>query len=137
MIVLDGNRLIFGRLATHVAKKLLQGEEVHVINAENIVITGDRLGIIERYRQRRRLQHKGTPEHSPVWPRMPNLLVRRMIRGMLPWKSSRGKEAYKRLRVYSSNPKRLANPVTLETAKLAREELPHMTVLELCRQLGM
>ena len=39
-IVIDANELILGRLATQVAKKLLLGVEVQIINCEKAVISG-------------------------------------------------------------------------------------------------
>lgn len=135
MFVIDGNNLILGRVASQVAKKLLEGKEVHLINCENLAISGDANVIVERYLKRRRAQNKGTPEFSPVWPRTPILLVRRIIRGMLPWKKSRGKIAYKKLRVYTGNPKNLENSKILENAKI-RQSMRFLTVNDLCKRLG-
>lgn len=134
MLVIDGTDLILGRAASQIAKQLLQGEHVHLVNAERIVISGNRTDIIEKYLQRRRIQHKGTPEKSPSWPRVPGMLVRRIIRGMLPWKRLRGKEAYKRLVVYTGNPKGLEakKPDNLIFKSACRR----ITVSELCRNLG-
>ena len=133
-MVIDGKNLVLGRLASQVAKKLLNGEEVHVANCEGIVIIGNPQKIIENYIIRRRLQHKGTPEFSPKWPKVPFLLVRRIIRGMLPWKSLRGKEAFKRLRVYSGNPKNL-QLATIDVAKF-NSEARYICIGDLCKQLG-
>ncbi len=134
MLVIDGTNLIIGRAASQIAKKLLEGEQVHLVNAENLVIIGNPAEIIEHYKQRRRIQHKGTPERSPSWPKVPNMLVRRIIRGMLPWKRSRGKEAYKRLFVYTGNPKKLEGK-TLETS-VVKSVRRSITISELCRNLG-
>ena len=134
MMTIDGKNLILGRLGSHIAKKLIQGEQVHLINAENIIIVGNPTFIIEKYKQRRRIQHKGTPEKSPSWPRVPNMLVRRIIRGMLPWKRSTGKDAYKRLFVYFGNPKKLEGKI-IDTAK-PKTAVKSITILELCRNLG-
>lgn len=134
MLAIDGNNLVLGRLATRVAKKLLEGEEVHIANCENIVILGTPLQIIENYTIRRRLQHKGTPEHSPQWPNVPSLLVRRVIRGMLPWKSTRGKDAFRKLKVYSGNPKSL-QLATIEDAKF-KSDSRFISIGELCKQIG-
>lgn len=134
MIAIDGNGLVLGRVASHISKKLLQGEEVHLANCEKMVIVGHKANIIENYQQRRRLQHKGTPEFSPKWPKLPHLLVRRVIRGMLPWDSTRGQKAFKLLRVYSGNPKGLELKEYKE-AKFA-SEARHMTIKELCGHLG-
>ena len=134
MLAIDGTNLVLGRAASQIAKKLLQGEQVHSVNAESMIIHGNPKQIIEKYTQRRRIQHKGTPEKSPSWPKIPNLLVRRIIRGMLPWKRSRGKDAYKKLFVYVGNPKKL------EAKKLDNAEFKsanrHITILELCKNFG-
>ena len=134
MLVIDGTNLILGRAASQIAKKLLQGEQVHLVNAENIIIVGTPKQIIEKYTQRRRIQHKGTPEHSPSWPKVPNLLVRRIVRGMLPWKKSTGKQAYKKLFVYTGNPKKL-DAKKLENA-IFRSTTKFVTILELCKSIG-
>lgn len=134
MIIIDGADLIFGRVATQIAKKLLLGEEVHVVNSEKMVLSGNPDVIIQRYLTKRSLKNKATPEFSPRWSKVPHLLVKRMIRGMLPWKTSRGRGAYKRLRVYSGNPKEL-KASKIEGAKFNGIS-KHITVLQLCRRLG-
>ena len=135
MIVIDGNGMVVGRVASQVAKKLLEGEEVHIINAEKMLMTGKLQGVAENYRIRRRLQNKGTPEHSPVWPKVPSMLVRRIVRGMLPWKSARGRAAFKRLRVYISNPKNFDKFVNLDNAK-PLNAVKMLLVSELCKEIG-
>ncbi|MEK6979759.1 MAG: 50S ribosomal protein L13 [Candidatus Micrarchaeota archaeon] len=135
MLVIDGNKKVFGRMATHVAKKLILGEEVHVINAESILLTGDPDNITDKYLARRWLQHKGTPEKSPSWPRVPSMLIRRMIRGMLPRKKASGLAAYKRLRVYIGNPKNLSSNLELKEA-VFKGKCRTLSMRELCRRLG-
>lgn len=135
MSVIDGTNLILGRLASNVAKMLLNGEEVHIINAEKIRLIGNSKSIVDRYLQKRRLQNKGTPEHSPHYPKLPHLFVRRVIRGMVPWKKATGRNAIKLLRVYSGNPKDLKNPVSIEGIT-ADEKKKSITVYEVCKQLG-
>ncbi len=135
MSVIDGTNLILGRLASNVAKMLLKGEEVHIINAEKIRLIGNSKSIVDRYLQKRRLQNKGTPEKSPHYSRVPHLFVKRVIRGMVPWKKATGKNAIKRLRVYSGNPKDLKNFVSIEKIR-ADERKKSITVYEVCKQLG-
>ncbi|HLD60141.1 MAG TPA: 50S ribosomal protein L13 [Candidatus Bilamarchaeaceae archaeon] len=135
MSVIDGTNLILGRLASNVAKMLLKGEEVHIINAEKIRLIGNSKSIVDRYLQKRRLQNKGTPEKSPHYSRVPHLFVKRVIRGMVPWKKATGKNAIKRLRVYSGNPKDLKNFVSIEEIR-ADERKKSITVYEVCKQLG-
>lgn len=132
MIVIDGDGAVLGRMAAKVAKHLINNEEVHVINAEKIIISGNKNQIVERYRVRRRLKSKQNPEKSPKWPKVPNLLVRRVIRGMLPRKKAKGRNAFKKLRVYIGNPKNFDKAEKMETKELAKK----ITVGELCKELG-
>lgn len=134
MVVIDGTNLIFGRAASQIAKKLLNGEDVQLVNAEHMVMIGNPPALIERFKLRRQVQHKGTPERSPSWPKVPNLLVRRMIRGMLPWKKPRGKSAYKKLHVFTGNPKNLK--ATSIKGVECKTTFRSMTINELCKHIG-
>ncbi|MGB9703278.1 MAG: 50S ribosomal protein L13 [Candidatus Micrarchaeia archaeon] len=98
--LIDGNGYVLGRLATYVAKLLLEGNEVVIINAEKLAISGRKENIVAKYKQKLEWKDKANPEHSPYWSRRPDLLVKRIIRGMLPYKRKSGREAYKRLRVF-------------------------------------
>ena len=80
--VIDAENLVLGRMGTSVAKMLMQGRKVAIVNAEKAIITGNRSVIVARYNTRRNLQEKENPEHSPHWPRRPDLLVKRIIRGL-------------------------------------------------------
>ncbi|MEW6721729.1 MAG: 50S ribosomal protein L13 [Candidatus Micrarchaeota archaeon] len=135
MHVVDGTDKIFGRLASQIAKRLMLGEEVHLINAEKLVIVGDPKVVSGRYLTKRGIRHKGTPERSPVWPKIPHMLVKRMIRGMLPRESARGRDALKRLRVYTGNPKKLDSTLKPEKAEFDGIS-KHITIQELCRSIG-
>ena len=134
MVIIDAQNASVGRLASKVAKKLLNGEEVHIINAEKALISGNPRYVEEKYRARRALKNKQDPEKSPKWPRVPSMLLRRIIRGMLPRKKSSGRAAYKRLRVSNGNPsgekgERLEG---IEVKNLRR----YITLEELCKKLG-
>ncbi len=135
MLVIDGTNMVFGRLASQLAKKLMLGEEVHLINAEKMVIRGNPAQISGRYLVKRGLKHKGTPEHSPSWSRVPHILVKRMMRGMLPRKTVRGKDALHRLRVYTGNPKNLKENLKLDNAAFDGIS-KHITVHGLCKSIG-
>lgn len=135
MKVIDGTNMVFGRIASQIAKKLIGGDEVHLINAEKMIMVGNPKQISNRYITKRRIRHKGTPERSPVWPKVPHMLVKRMIRGMLPRKSSRGRDAFKRLKVYTGNPKKLKSDLKLEKAEFNGVS-KHITIEELCKSIG-
>lgn len=102
--VIDAENLIMGRMATVVAKKLLEGETIVIVNAEKTVLTGNRRYLINRYKQRTQIKTKSNPRHGPFWPRTPHGILKKTIRGMLPWKKTRGKQAHKRLKVYTGLP---------------------------------
>ncbi len=104
MQVIDGSEHILGRLATHVAKQLLNGEDITIVNAERIVITGKKESILADYKHRRTI---GKIRKGPYYPRMPDRLFRRSVRGMMPYQEPRGRTAYKKLKVYVGVPKEL------------------------------
>jgi len=105
MQTIDGTGHIMGRLATHVAKRLLDGEEVIVVNAERIVITGRKEQILEDYKARRDRGVAGRNRFGPYYPRMPDRMFKRTVRGMLPFNQPRGRTAIKKLKVYIGLPK--------------------------------
>jgi large subunit ribosomal protein L13 len=135
MQVLDATNMVFGRTASQIAKRLISGEEVHVINAEKFVIVGNPNQIVEKYAHYRTLKNKADPEKSPKWSKVPHMLVKRMVRGMLPRESSRGKAALGRLMVYTGNPKNMEQNLKLEKASFDGLS-KHITVHELCKRLG-
>lgn len=105
MVMIDAKDAIVGRLGARVAKLLLSGQNVEIINPEMALMRGSLSAAKEKYLSRRHQKDKRTPENSPHWPRAPHLFLRRMIRGMLPFGSSRrGREAYHRLKVYAVVP---------------------------------
>ncbi len=138
-IVIDATDLVLGRMASVVAKHLLNGERVTVINAEKAVVTGNPRFIIERYKKFLRIRTLTAPWKGPIHHRRPDMLVRRTIRGMLPWKKTRGKEAYKRLRVYIGTPEFLSgvNAQTIPDAHVSdKVEAKFIRIGDISRELG-
>jgi large subunit ribosomal protein L13 len=138
-IVYDANNKVLGRLASTVAKELMNGKSVAVINAEKAFISGNKKVIRQRYNVRLRLQEKENPEHSPYWPRRPDMLVRRVIRGMLPYhKKPSGKAAFKRLRVFVGTPKELGSikPIVLKTKAPKSMYVGYIYIDDLSKILG-
>lgn len=117
MIIYDAEGQILGRLSSVIAKKLLGDERVVVVNVEKAVISGSKKRIVSHYHKRVK---RGDPIKGPFFPRTPDEMFRRAVRGMLPWKKPKGKEAYKRLRVYIGVPDELKNKADVfEKAKVA------------------
>ncbi|OYT42652.1 MAG: 50S ribosomal protein L13 [Candidatus Aenigmarchaeota archaeon ex4484_224] len=104
MLIYDAENQIAGRLATIIAKKLLEGERIIVVNAEKAIISGDPKMVIRKFREKR---ERGDPHKGPFYPRKPDRIFRRIVRGMLPWKKKKGRDAYKRLKVYVGIPEEL------------------------------
>jgi large subunit ribosomal protein L13 len=102
--VIDGEGLILGRLASTVAKRLLAGEAIDIVNAERIVVSGKRKMVIEREKE---FLEVGGFGKGPIHYRQPHRMVRRTIRGMLPHRKSHGRDAFRRLRVHIGVPRKL------------------------------
>lgn len=137
MVVIDANGAVVGRLGARVAKLLLAGQQVEIINADKAVMVGTLSVARDKYLSRRHQKNKRTPEDSPVWPRRPHLLLRRMIRGMLPHKSQRGRDAYHRLKVLLSLPSTGKESKMHEISEASSKEKHKMfTLSELCVELG-
>jgi large subunit ribosomal protein L13 len=115
MATIDATNLILGRMATVVAKRALQGETIVIVNCEKAVISGNKPQIFEDYRHRLSL---GGPAKGPFFPRKADAIVRRAIRGMIPYKQGKGIMAYQRITVNIGVPEELAKE-KLETIKEA------------------
>lgn len=100
-MILDGEDQVLGRFSSKVAELLLEDEEVKIVNSSKLIITGNPRKIIDKYIERR---SRGDPHHGPYYPKEVERILRRTIRGMLPYKKKRGKEAMKRLKIYEGNP---------------------------------
>lgn len=107
-LVIDAENKILGRIASLAAKELLNGKRVAIVNAERAVITGNPRTILKKYQTRRSIQSKINPRMSPVQPRTPDRIVWKTVRGMLPMKKARGREALRRLRVFIGIPEELS-----------------------------
>ncbi|HIP74568.1 MAG TPA: 50S ribosomal protein L13 [Thermococcus paralvinellae] len=139
MRIINAEGLILGRLASKVAKMLLEGEEVIVVNAEKAIITGNRDNIFAKYKQRTELRTRTNPRRGPFYPKRSDEIVRRTIRGMLPWKTDRGRKAFKRLKVYAGVPKEFEGKEfeTIMEAHMSRLKTPkYVTVGEVAKHLG-
>ncbi|MCG7845112.1 MAG: 50S ribosomal protein L13 [Methanomassiliicoccales archaeon] len=102
MAIIDAENHIAGRLASVIAKRLLKGEEIVIVNAEKIIVTGERDAVLAHYRMKK---DRGNMKSGPFFPRRADLIMKRTVRGMLPWYTTSGRNAYKRLKVYVGVPK--------------------------------
>ncbi|MBI5145714.1 MAG: 50S ribosomal protein L13 [Thaumarchaeota archaeon] len=137
-IVIDGTDQVAGRLSSNVAKMLLKGNHVTVVNCEKIMLSGNRSNIINEYRDFLEIASILHPEHGPYHPRRPDTIIARMIRGMLPRKKPSGDAALKRLRTYMGVPKQLksSTKIVLENAKITRPSANYTTMYDLSKTVG-
>ncbi|MBD3155191.1 MAG: 50S ribosomal protein L13 [Candidatus Aenigmarchaeota archaeon] len=134
MKVYDGNNQILGRMSTHVAKDLLKGEQVRIINCEKMRISGNPVATKKKYLERRQ---RGDRDHGPFFPKTPHKIVRRTVRGMLP-KYRKGQRALRRLKVHVGTPKELSKiePISLKESDANRLKCKSISVEELSLWLG-
>ena len=99
-VVVDARDCILGRVASQVAERAMDGERVAVVNAEQAVITGRAEDVTAKFQKRRELGS----DRGPYYPQRPDGIFKRSIRGMIPHKKPRGREAFENVRVYVGNP---------------------------------
>lgn len=133
-IIVDGDRMVLGRLASSVVRMLKKGDRVFIVNANGVVISGNPRYIFTRYREK---MDRGDPYAGPFFPKRPDMIVKRTVRGMLPYKKNLGKEAFKRLRVFTSVPGELKNR-KIEKLSEAENRLTckYVRLAELSSKLG-
>jgi large subunit ribosomal protein L13 len=112
--VINGKDKTLGRLATE-ASKLLRGKEtalytpgvdqgnfVVILNADKVIVTGDKETQKLYYRHSQRPGSLKIETFKQLQERIPSRIIEKAIWGMLP-KGRLGKNYYRRLHVYVSN----------------------------------
>ncbi len=135
-MIIDAKDSILGRLGSYAAKQVLLGKKVDIINCEESVITGRRHAILDEYIRR---MHRKAPTHAPFFYRRPDMFVKRTIRGMLPFKRSRGREAIKNIKCHIGVPDNLKNEKALiiESASIKKlQSADFLKVKEICKAVG-
>ena len=137
-VYVDATNQIAGRLSSKVAKLILSGKRVVVINAEKALVSGSRTSVINQWKERLELASKVNPIYGPIHPRRPDNILRRMVRGMVPRKKPKGALAMKRLRIYIGVPSAVAasNLTKFEDTNATRPVPVYVTMGDLSRSLG-
>lgn len=134
--IIDGKDLVLGRMGSVIAKRLLMGEDIKIINCKDVVILGKKKYLIERYKSK--LTNK-VVKQGPYYSRSPADMVRRSLRNMLPYKNQRGIDAYKRLKCYNSTPSILLNSEkeVISSAKIDENTVFYYSYMgDICKVLG-
>ena len=136
-MIVDAKGLIAGRLSTKIAKLLIKGESITLLNAQDAIIVGNKDNIMEKFKMRVDANVKSNPHYGPKYARIPDRMLRRMIKGMLP-RNPRAKErVFKRLTVFNAVPKDLANEKATKFEELTcNERHKFMTLKEIALLLG-
>ncbi len=134
--IVDGTDLVLGRLGSNIAKRLLNGETIKLVNCKDVVILGRKKFLVDRYKEK--ISNK-VIKQGPYFNRSPADIVKRAFRNMLPYKNQRGIDAFKRLKCYNSIPSVLVatEKEVVENAKVDHSKVFYYTkVGELSANLG-
>jgi len=134
MAVIDASGQVLGRFSSVVAKRLLEGEDIIVVNAEKALVTGSREHIFEEFEWRRDV---GSQRKGPYYPRTPDRILKRAVRGMLPHKRPRGMAALRKLKVFIALPEEYADKRLEKIAEASRvTSESFVTLEEIAKHLG-
>lgn len=136
MKIIDATNAVAGRLASHAAKLALQGETVRIINSEKAVISGERKATIAEYTHD---INRGHALSGPYIPRRADMLLRRIIRGMLPYRKEPGAKAFARIKTFIGVPEELKDKkpeVITEILMNNTNIIKYITIGELSKRIG-
>jgi len=131
--IIDADGANLGRLSTNVAKRLLEGEEIAIVNSKKAIISGKKTAIKKKYKQKREV---GTYRKGPYFPRLPDQIVKRTVRGMIPYQKPHGREAFKKLKCYIEIPEELKDKKFEKIKQAEKNPVDFITIEELSRSLG-
>lgn len=132
--IIDATDCSMGRLCAIVSKRLRLGERIEVINVEKATVAA-RAHVLKRYQDN---MERGSRNWGPFQPKLPQMIFRRTVRGMIDYKQSRGGAAFKRLRVHIGVPEGINSSKAEVPAEAKTRSKIHgfMTVGELSKRLG-
>jgi large subunit ribosomal protein L13 len=131
-VVVDARNCIVGRVASEVAQRALAGETVAVVNAEDAVITGSEEDVMATYEKRAEVGS----DRGPHYPTRPDGIFKRAVRGMIPYKKQRGREALSNVRVYVGNPFDEDGEALEDTTLDRLSNIKFLTLGEISENLG-
>jgi len=126
-VVIDCRGHLLGRLASVVAKEVLNGQRVVCVRTEDINISGSLFRNKLKFAEFRRKKMSSNPKQGPLHYRAPAKIFWRTVRGMVPHKTPRGAAALDRLKTYEGIPhpydrkKRMVVPACLKVLRIRPE----------------
>jgi len=140
-VVVDCRGHLLGRLASTLAKELLNGQQVVCVRTEDINISGSLYRNKLKYAAFRRKHMNSNPKKGPLHYRSPSKILWRTIRGMVPHKTARGAAALNRLKSFEGMPhpydrkKKMVLPSCLKVLRL-RPERRFCKLGDLSKEVG-
>ncbi len=131
--IIDAEGAVLGRLCTIIAKRLLNGEEIAIVQSEKVIVTGKKDMIKAHYKHEREV---GTYRKGPFYPRMPDRILKRTIRGMIPYQEPHGRTAFKKLKCYIGIPKEFKGKSFEKITSAEKHPADFMTLQEVAQFLG-
>ncbi len=135
--IIDASDLVLGRMCTRIAKMALLSEDtIHIINCEKAIVSGKRSDILEKYRHRR---ERVDVFKGPFFPRKSERIVKRTLRGMLPYKQYKGLTVFKRIMCHEGVPEVLAGKKaeTISGASIKNSNIKNFIyVKDIAKELG-
>jgi large subunit ribosomal protein L13 len=140
--IVDAANLIMGRLCSQIAKKLLYGKNIVIINAKDGVISGRRNQVLEKYVHLRHIRTLSNPRRGPFHSSRPDTFLRQKMKFMLP-KNIRGREAYQRVQVFiagipNAKKEQFGKMEALIIKKASSDRLSRkfVTIADVCMNMG-
>lgn len=136
-MIINAEGLIVGRLASNIAKKVINKEMITIINAEKAIVVGTKNSIMPKYKQRVDAAVKSNPHYGPKYDRVPSKMLKRSIKGMLPNKSRTNEKLLKQIKIYNKVPKTIdiTKAQTIEKIKYGQKG-DFMYLDEVAKELG-
>ncbi|EEQ81703.1 hypothetical protein NCER_101759 [Vairimorpha ceranae BRL01] len=108
-LIVDASNHVAGKLASKIAKLLLEGHKVTVLCTERAILTGPLDRSIAKFKSFMNKRCRVNPRKGPFHHVLPSMRFYRIIRGMIPYKFYKGKEALKNLECHEGIPNEFIN----------------------------
>ena len=130
-IVIDAAQGTLGRIASYASKQALLGKTIAIVNCNEVLIAGKREATLKEYKKKR--ARGGSSLNGPNFPKHPERIMKRTIRGMLSYKQGRGSSALDKIKCYNTIPSEFESS---EKISLKREiKVKAITLKELSKIL--
>lgn len=126
-LIIDATGGVMGRIVSYVAKQALLGKEIAVVNCNEALLTGRKSSVIHEYQV---VRAKGSAnQKGPFFPKSPERIMKRTLRGMLSYKQGRGKEAFDRVKFYNHVPPELESAEKVQLVRNLKTKAIKMSQL--------